>query len=108
MGGAGRRLHPDFGPSDDPNAPYGIPYVEVGADHATTSVRFDYDDESDPGPYPFGPDIPVEGGSPTAGSGAIFDLRANALRPAGWTSADDDNVVVKQRTREHHDQFWEA
>src|ERR671932_57760 len=23
-----------------------------------------------------------------AGSGAIFDLGANALRPAGWTSAD--------------------
>src|SRR5439155_22920800 len=24
----------------------------------------------------------------TAGSGAIFNLRSNALRPAGWTSAD--------------------
>ena len=28
------------------------------------------------------------GGSPTAGSGAVFDLRSNALRPSGWTSAD--------------------
>jgi hypothetical protein len=58
-----RRLHPVFGPSDDPDAPYGIPTAMVGADHATTSVRFDYADESDPGPYPFGPDIPVESGS---------------------------------------------
>ena len=27
-------------------------------------------------------------GHPTAGSGAIFNLGSNALRPAGWTSAD--------------------
>lgn len=32
---------------------------------------------------------PVNGGSSwTAGSGAVFDLSSNALRPAGWTSAD--------------------
>src|SRR5690606_11308593 len=31
---------------------------------------------------------PVNGGASwTAGSGAIFDLSSNALRPAGWTSA---------------------
>lgn len=28
------------------------------------------------------------GGDPTAGSGAVFDLGSNDLRPAGWTSAD--------------------
>ena len=27
----------------------------------TSTVAFEYDDESDPGPYPFGPDIPVRG-----------------------------------------------
>ena len=31
---------------------------------------------------------PNADGSWRAGSGAIFDLRSNALRPAGWTSAD--------------------
>jgi hypothetical protein len=51
-------LHPDLAlPS------YGIPYPVVGAGHAKVSVRFTYASESDPGPYPFGPDIPIEGGS---------------------------------------------
>ncbi|NOZ05367.1 MAG: DUF362 domain-containing protein [Chloroflexi bacterium] len=31
---------------------------------------------------------PQSNGNWTAGSGAIFDLRSNTLRPAGWTSAD--------------------
>ena len=51
-------LHPDFGPPS-----YGIPYAVVGAGHAKVSVNFTYANESDPGPYPFGPDIPIEGGS---------------------------------------------
>jgi hypothetical protein len=29
-----------------------------------------------------------------AGSGAVFDLRANALRPAGWTSADAAGLPI--------------
>jgi hypothetical protein len=111
-------LHPDFGPPS-----YGIPYAVVGAGHAKVSVRFTYASESDPGPYPFGPDIPIEGGSdrhalvidrsdctlyelfaarwnggnPTAGSGAIVPLagpKANRLRPAGWTSADAAGLPI--------------
>jgi hypothetical protein len=34
------------------------------------------------------------GGHPTAGSGAIFDLGSNALRPAGWTSADAAGLPI--------------
>ena len=30
----------------------------------------------------------------TAGSGAVFDLRTNALRPAGWTSADAAGLAI--------------
>jgi len=108
-------LHPDFGA-----APYGIPFAVVDASHADVSVDFQYEDESDPGPYPFGPDIPIEGGgdehalmidedtcilyelydahwnggSPDAGSGAIFDLGSNALRPAGWTSGDAAGLPI--------------
>ena len=38
---------------------------------------------------------PVNGGSSwTAGSGAIFDLNTNALRPAGWTSADAAGLPI--------------
>jgi hypothetical protein len=34
------------------------------------------------------------GGSWHAGSGAIFDLRSNALRPDGWTSADAAGLPI--------------
>ena len=33
-------------------------------------------------------------GSWRAGSGAVFDLRGNALRPAGWTSADAAGLSI--------------
>jgi hypothetical protein len=119
MGGTSRRLHPDFGDSGSAQ-PYGIPYKVVDGGHQKVAVTFDYDDESDPGPYPFGPDIPVEGGSdrhaemldrdacvlselfaaewnggsPTAGSGAQWNLRSNAMRPANWTSADAAGLAI--------------
>ncbi len=107
--GAGTVLHPDFGA-----LPYGIPYGVVPGTQPKVPVTFDYADESDPGPYPIPPNPPIEAGSDghillvdrdncvlyelyaaeqtatgwRAGSGAIFDLKSNALRPAGWTSAD--------------------
>lgn len=38
---------------------------------------------------------PVNGGTSwTAGSGAVFDLSSNALRPAGWTSADAAGLPI--------------
>jgi len=113
-------LHPDFG--TEPT--YGIPYVVVSGTTATSTVAFDYSDESDPGPYPIPSNPPIEGGAGstgdrhiliidrdnwklyelyaaypggsgwTAGSGAIFDLNSNALRPAGWTSADAAGLPV--------------
>jgi hypothetical protein len=109
------RLHPDFGPPD-----YGIPFDVVPSSHEKVSIDFVYEDESDPGPYPFGDDVRIEGGSdrhaimidegtcelfelfdvhrnggnPTAGSGAIFDLASSDLRPAGWTSADAAGLPI--------------
>jgi hypothetical protein len=120
MGGPTRRLHPDFGPAGPGEQPYGIPYVVVPGDHPKVPVAFEYADESDPGPYPLAADTPVESGSDrhalmvdrdrcvlyelfaanhdpagsTAGSGAVWDLRSNALRPAGWTSADAAGLPV--------------
>ncbi|MDQ1517118.1 MAG: hypothetical protein QOE80_2948 [Actinomycetota bacterium] len=119
MGGPDRRLHPDFGP-DGTAQPYGIPYSVVSGTTQKVSVAFDYADESDKGPYPFGPSTPIEGGSdahalvvdkdhctlyelyaaswnggrPTAGSGAIWDLKSHALRPSGWTSADAAGLPI--------------
>ena len=37
---------------------------------------------------------PLAGGGWRAGSGAIFDLGSNALRPAGWTSADAAGLPI--------------
>jgi hypothetical protein len=116
-------LHPDFGTVWN-GAPIGIPYVVVSGTQAKVPVTFDYADESDPGPYPIPPDAPIEGGENStgdrhilvidrdnrklyelfaayrqgsgwrAGSGAIFDLTSNALRPAGWTSADAAGLPI--------------
>jgi hypothetical protein len=123
MGASTTRLHPDFGPSGEA-MPYGIPYNVVAGSHSKVTPTFDYADESDPGPYPFGADTPIEGGAgsggdqhalmvdkdtcklyelyaadwnnghPTAGSGAVFDLRGNGLRPATWTSADAAGLPI--------------
>jgi hypothetical protein len=37
---------------------------------------------------------PTAGGGWQAGSGAVYDLRGNALRPAGWTSADAAGLPI--------------
>jgi hypothetical protein len=113
---ANTNLHPDFGPPE-----YGIPFDVVdGGMVDFVDIDFTYADESDPGPYPFGPDIHIEGGSdrhaimideqdctlyelyaarwnggsPAAGSGAIFDLGSDSLRPAEWTSADAAGLPI--------------
>jgi hypothetical protein len=38
--------------------------------------------------------LPDEGGGWRAGSGAIWNLRSNRLRPAGWTSADAAGLPI--------------
>ena len=108
-------LHPDFDAIGD-----GIPYNIVTTSTPTYTVAFDYADESDPGPYPIPSGARIEAGSDrhllsldlgqcklwelydvrrsgsswSAGSGAVFDLRSNALRPAGWTSADAAGLPI--------------
>lgn len=122
--GASRRVHADFGSGTWEGFPIGIPYVVVPGSQPKVPVRFDYASESDLGPYPIPPNPPVEGdpnGSGdrhilmvdrdqcklyelfaarrtasgwSAGSGAIFDLNAHALRPDGWTSADAAGLPI--------------
>ena len=118
--GASTDLHPDFGANWN-RGPFGIPYTTVPGTQPLVGVTFDYADESDPGPYPIPPDAPVDGvsdrhvlvvdhdhcklyemwnaqkqadGSWQAGSGAVFDLRSNALRPDTWTSADAAGLPI--------------
>lgn len=123
--GAGRGLHADFGSGLWDGGPIGIPFVTVSGLQPKVDVFFDFDGESDPGPYPIPSDAPIEGGSQSggdrhvlvvdrdncilyemwsaypqsdgswqAGSGAIFDLRSNALRPPSWTSADAAGLPI--------------
>ncbi len=121
--GADKPLHPDFGAPYE-GAPLGIPYVVVAGTQPKVSLTFEYADESDPGPYPIPPDAPIEGGPKAdgdrhvlvldrdneklyevfaafpagkgwrAGAGAVFDLKSNKSRPAGWTSADAAGLPI--------------
>jgi len=121
--GLDKGLHPDFG-ADWNGGPFGIPYIVVSGNQPKVPVTFDYDDESDPGPYPIPPNPPIEGGPGStgdrhvlivdadrwilyelyaaypngdgwrAGSGAIWDLNQNSYRPAGWTSADAAGLPI--------------
>jgi hypothetical protein len=118
--GASVHLHADFGS----NPGYGIPYAVVARTQATVPIKFtEFGEESEPGPYPIPPNAPVEGAGvqgdrhvlvlqkgtcklyelysarPSgagweAGSGAVFNLRSNALRPEGWTSADAAGLPI--------------
>jgi len=60
------KLHPDFGTVYQGH-PNGIPFTVVGGDQPRVPVRFEYPDESDPGPYPVPPDAPIEGGADSRG-----------------------------------------
>jgi hypothetical protein len=105
-------------------APYGIPVTVVGEGHRKVRVRFDYASESDRVRYPLGSDTRIEGGQMRtgdrhavivdkgrcrlyetfatrrrhghwfAGSGAVWSLKSNALRPNGWTSADAAGLPI--------------
>lgn len=115
-------LHADFSQTDTTakKQGYGIPYQYVTADQKKTAVEFRWSEQSDPGPYPI-PDNPLievgsdrhilmidkdawvlyelfnarlDGGKWKADSGAIFDLKSNKTRPAGWTSADAAGLAI--------------
>ena len=118
--GANTGLHPDFGSGTWNGGPIGIPYNVVTAAQKKVRVSFDYADESDAGPYPIPAKVKLEYGSDRhalivdssacrlyelyalkkngsrwhAGSGAIWSLNSNALRPAGWTSADAAGLQI--------------
>jgi hypothetical protein len=113
-------FHMDFGSGTWAGGPIGIPYNIVSEGQARKPVTFYYPDESDPGPYPIPDDPKIEygsdhhililekdncvlyelfdanytGGKWHAGSGAIWNLKSNALRPDGWTSADAAGLPI--------------
>ena len=122
--GLGTGLHADFGSGLYDGQPIGIPYDVVSKRTTRFRPTFSYANESDKGPYPIPKSVHIEGGRAstgdrhallidkdacrlyelyalypkgggwTAGSGAIWNLRSNALRPAGWTSADAAGLPI--------------
>jgi hypothetical protein len=113
-------FHMDFGSGTWDGGPIGIPYNLADAGTQKFTFTFYYPDESDPGPYPipqgyqreWGSDHHIlvvdsssctlyetydagyENGKWSGGSGAVWDLHSNALRPAGWTSADAAGLPI--------------
>jgi hypothetical protein len=122
--GRSAHVHADFGSGTWVGFPIGIPYTTVLGTQPKVSVNFTWPDESDAGPYPIPPNPPIEGdpngsgdrhilivdrdacvlyelyaahqvgGQWYAGSGAIFDLNSNTLRPDTWTSADAAGLPI--------------
>ena len=116
MNAASRFLQADFG--SDPS--YGIPYVLVTAAQPRVPMSFLYASQSEPGPYPLPLELPIQAGADRhavavdrdacllyetydtrrdgdgfhCGSGAVFNLRSNALRPDGWTSATASGLPI--------------
>ena len=122
--GAGAAMHADFGAGSWQGATMGFSVAYVKSGQPPVKVGFDYASESDRVGYPIPRDAPVEGGPDAdgdrhvlvvntgtcklyelfaarrtgatwhAGSGAVFDLRSDHLRPAGWTSADAAGLPI--------------
>jgi hypothetical protein len=118
-------VHADFGSGTYNGGPIGIPWIKVAGTQTKYPATFLYWDESDPGPYAVPLNAPIEGGSNSNGdrhaiavdtdncilyelyrafpqtsswkadSGSIYDLKSNALRPAGWTSADAAGLPIE-------------
>ncbi len=121
LANGGDFLHPDFGENPNYGIPY---VVVPASEPRLPIVYDAYGDESDPGPFPIPQSTPIEGGPAATGdrhviavqqgtcelfelfgarlsgagwvaeSGARFDLRSNALRPLGWTSADAAGLPI--------------
>jgi hypothetical protein len=113
-------VHADFGSGLWEGRPIGIPVTVVSSATPRSPVAFEYADESDRVRYPIPANVRIEGGSDrhavlvdrdacklyelfalrreggrwVAGSGAVWSLRSNRLRPAGWTSADAAGLAI--------------
>jgi PKD repeat protein len=72
--GTTKYLHPDFGSGLYEGAPMGIPYNSVNRSVPKQTVVFDYEDESDPGPYPVPANPLIEGGGGSDGDRHLLML----------------------------------
>lgn len=119
--GRDEAFHMDFGSGTWDGGPIGIPFnIVSGSTVNKYTPDFYYPDESDPGLYPipvnplieYGSDHHIlvldtdtctlyeiydasfDGGDWSGGSGAVWNLNSNALRPETWTSADAAGLPI--------------
>jgi hypothetical protein len=78
--GATTGLHPDFGSGDWDGGPIGMPFITVPATQPRVPISFEYEDESDPGPYPVPPNAPIEGGPDADGDRHVLVLERTACK----------------------------
>lgn len=121
LANGGDYLHPDFGGDGAYGIPYVTVSRDEPKVRINFTA---YGDESDPGPYPVPLGAPIEGGRSSNGdrhviavdkdrcrlyelyrafpgtdhwnaaAGTAWNLRSNALRPDGWTSADAAGLAI--------------
>ena len=124
-GSVQEKLKADFGAGLYEGDFMGIPYNVVPGNQPKVPVAFsDYEDESDPGPYPIKPGSLIEGvngdgdrhlltfdkdncilyetgntysdghGGWEATGGSKWDMKTNAMRTPGWTSSDAAGLPI--------------
>jgi hypothetical protein len=115
--GTSKKFYVGFAPGS-----FGMQYVLTNSSTPKVSIVFGQDPtHSDPGPYPLTISTPIEVGTidkhaimidtttctlyelyntswnlglPTANAGVVFPLGSNALRPDGWSSADEAGLPI--------------
>jgi hypothetical protein len=113
-------LHADFGSGLWQGSRIGIPFDVVARKTPRSRIAFEYSAESDHVGYPIPRHVHIEGGTDHhallidrtacrlyelgglersggrwhAWAGAVWNLRSNRLRPAGWTSADAAGLPI--------------
>ncbi|MCE9596513.1 MAG: hypothetical protein K8S54_00965 [Spirochaetia bacterium] len=121
--GAQKKLKADFGSGLWEGGPIGIPFTLQTGKGVRVSFQYADESDAGPYPLPLKPPIEggeasdgdrhvlvidekdcklyelyaarkAANGIWSAGSGAIFDLKSNKLRPSGWTSADAAGLPI--------------
>jgi hypothetical protein len=72
--GATAKLRPDWGITE---AEFGIPFTTVAGTQPKVPITFEVADESDPGPYPFPPNAPIEGGAASSGDRHVLVIETS-------------------------------
>ncbi len=78
--GLTKGAHADFGSGTWEGGPIGIPFIVVPGSQSKVAVTFDYQEESDPGPYPIPLNPPIEGGAASEGDRHLLILDRDHCR----------------------------